>query len=242
VDLSALQDAIADADDGSVVSEQIVLPSKSNKTVKRGQLDVTVYHYRVEPGPPLAICFEVGKKYSIGLANRDLGTHRWIDGSNHTPPSDTVTATQTLTAESTADSETCDIASSPHGGFAVLHRSGEVDVATSDRDANASPATRPIKIQLRKPRPRPTHPTRHSNKPHSHPHLHPNTRPPTLPKPLGSFPTRILRRPQPRPAAYHPRPLLISRDRKSPDHQSQNRSCSSRLSETRRMRSRGRQI
>lgn len=120
VDLSALQDAIAGAEDESVVLEHIILPSKSNKTEKRGQIGVTEYHYQIEAGSPLASCFEVGKKYSIGLANRDLGTHRWINSSNP-PSSGTDTASNPTAAESTDHiTETCNLRSSPHGGFAVF--------------------------------------------------------------------------------------------------------------------------
>ena len=118
VDLSALRDAtIADAGDESVVSEHIVLPSKSNKTEKRGQLGMTEYRYRVEARSPLTSCFEVGKKYSIGLSNRDLGTHRWINSSN--PPSSDTIPTLTPTSEST-NMETCNLISNAHGGFAVF--------------------------------------------------------------------------------------------------------------------------
>jgi hypothetical protein len=108
VDLSALRDAVAADGDEAAVREHITLPSKSNKKEKRGQLGVTEYRYRVKPGSPLAACFEIGKRYSIGLVNRDLGTHRWID-SDHVPPSDK------------ADIETCALVSNPHGGFAVFN-------------------------------------------------------------------------------------------------------------------------
>jgi hypothetical protein len=124
VDLSALRDAIADPDDEPAVPEHIVLPSKSNRTEKRGQLGVTEYRCRIEAGSTLAACLEVGKKYSIGLAERDLGVHSWIDSSNHTPPSGTATTTaQTSPAESTTDvmgTKTCNLRSNSHGGFAVF--------------------------------------------------------------------------------------------------------------------------
>lgn len=113
VDLSRLRDAPAD---DKPALEHITIPSKSNRTAKRGQMGVTEYRYQVKPESALASLFESGKKYSIGLANRDLGIHRWIDSdhgslSNADPaPSSTVdTAT-----------ETCKLVSNPHGGFAVF--------------------------------------------------------------------------------------------------------------------------
>ena len=123
VDLSALRDAIVD-DGEPATLEYLTLPSKSNRTAKRGQLGVTEYRYRIEAGSPLAACLEDGKKYSIRLAERDLGVHSWIDTNNHTPPSDTATTTtaQTSPAESTDDNitETCNLRGGPHGGFAVF--------------------------------------------------------------------------------------------------------------------------
>jgi hypothetical protein len=126
VDLSALRDAIDDDDGEPAATEFLTLPSRSNRTAKRGQLGVTEYRYRIEAGSALAACLEVGRKYSIGIAERDLGVHSWIDSSNHTPPSDTATATttaQTSPAESTDDNnitETCNLRSNSHGGFAVF--------------------------------------------------------------------------------------------------------------------------
>jgi hypothetical protein len=108
VDLSRLRDAIAD--DGPEL-EHFTLPSKSNRTEKRGQMGVTEYRYRVDPRSPLASIFETKKKYSIGLANRDLGIHRWVD-SNLGPPA------KEETAENAA--ETCKLVSNPHGGFATF--------------------------------------------------------------------------------------------------------------------------
>jgi len=119
VDLSALRDAIADADKEPAAPEHIVLPSRSNRTEKRGQMGATEYRYRIEPGSPLASCFEVGKQYSFGLVKRDLGTHRWID-SNHAPSSETDTTSSPRTAEGATDNETCQLVSNPHGGFAVF--------------------------------------------------------------------------------------------------------------------------
>lgn len=126
VDLSALRDAIDDGEPAAL--EYLTLPSKSNRTAKRGQLGVTEYRYRIEAGSALAACLEVGRKYSIGLAERDLGVHSWIDtNNNHTPPSDIATATttaQTSPAESTTDdnniTESCNLRSNSHGGFAVF--------------------------------------------------------------------------------------------------------------------------
>ena len=133
VNLSALRDAIADND--SAIPEHILLPSKSNRTAKRGQRGVTEYRYRIEAGLPLAACLEVGKRYSIGRVERDLGVHSWIDGSSSNPtlPSDkvptTTTTTTTMTqtppaAENTKDitciEKTCNLRSGPHGGFAVF--------------------------------------------------------------------------------------------------------------------------
>jgi hypothetical protein len=125
VDLSALRDAIDDDDGEPAAAEFLTLPSKSNRTAKRGQLRVTEYRYRIEAGSPLAACLEDGKRYSIRLAERDLGVHSWIDTNNHTPPSDTATTTttaQTSPAESTDDNitETCNLRGGPYGGFAVF--------------------------------------------------------------------------------------------------------------------------
>lgn len=113
VDLSRLRDAIAD---GEPALEHIILPSKSNKTETRGQMRVTEYRYRVDPKSPLASLFEPKKKYSIGLANRDLGVHEWIN--NDEIPSSSADATPISTVESAV--ETCKLVSNPHGGFAVF--------------------------------------------------------------------------------------------------------------------------
>jgi hypothetical protein len=113
VDLSRLRDSIADDMQGP---DHITLPSKSNRTAPRGQLGVTEYRYRVDPGSLLASLFESGKKYSIGLVNRDLGIHHWIEGD---PVSSSVAET---TRSSIAEpiTETCKLVSNPHGGFAVF--------------------------------------------------------------------------------------------------------------------------
>lgn len=113
VNLRHLRDATAD---DKPALEHITIPSKSNRTAKKGQMGVTEYRYRVKPESALASLFESGKKYSIGLANRDLGIHRWID-SDHEASSNADPA-----PSSTADTatETCKLVSNPHGGFAVF--------------------------------------------------------------------------------------------------------------------------
>ena len=68
VDLSRLREAITD---NEPPLKYMTLPSKSNRTAMRGQMGVTVYNYRVNPGSPLASLFESGKKYRIALANRN---------------------------------------------------------------------------------------------------------------------------------------------------------------------------
>jgi hypothetical protein len=118
VDISALQDAIASSDDEPTAPEYITLPSRSNRTEKRGQMGTTEYRYRIEAGSPLASCLEVGKKYSFGLLKRDLGTHRWID-VKHAPSSSETNTISSLTTDG-ATGETCQLVSNPHGGFAVL--------------------------------------------------------------------------------------------------------------------------
>lgn len=115
VDLRHLREAIANEE--PAVVEHIALPSKSNRIAKRSQMGVTEHRYRVDPGSALASLFESGKKYSIGLANRDLGIHRWIDG-DHTPSFNADTAVSS-TSESAA--ETVKLVSNPHGGFAVFN-------------------------------------------------------------------------------------------------------------------------
>lgn len=113
MDLSRLRDAIAD-DEPAL--EYITLPSKSNRTAKRGQLGVTEYHYRVDPGSALGLLFESGKRYSIGLGNRDLGIHHSIDGGHaHSSNADTVPSSAAEGATGT-----CKLVSNPHGGFAVF--------------------------------------------------------------------------------------------------------------------------
>jgi hypothetical protein len=109
VDLSRLRTATAD-DEPEL--QHVILPSKSNKTAKRGQLVVTEYRYRVNAGSPLASILETNKKYSIGIANRDLGIHCWVD-NGHAPLSE---------ADSTpiSTTETCKLVSNPHGSFATF--------------------------------------------------------------------------------------------------------------------------
>lgn len=113
VDLGRLRDAIADDE---LALQHITLPSKSNMTTERGQLGVTEYRYRVDHGSPLASVFESGKKYSIGLAKRDMGTHCWID--NGRSSSSNVDTDPTSNANDAV--ETCKLVSNPHGGFAVF--------------------------------------------------------------------------------------------------------------------------
>jgi hypothetical protein len=108
VDLSRLRAATAD-DEPEL--EHIILPSKSNRTARRGQLDVTEYRYRVNAGSPLASIFETNKKYSIGTASRDLGIHCWVD-SGHAPSSEADSA-PTSTTESNTD--TCKLVTNPQG-------------------------------------------------------------------------------------------------------------------------------
>jgi hypothetical protein len=113
VDLSRVRAAIAD-DEPAL--EYMLLPSRSNRTAKIGQLGVTEYRYRVDAGSPLASILETKKKYSIGLANRDLGIHRWID-SDHAPSS---AADSTPTSITERTIETCKLVSNPHGSFATF--------------------------------------------------------------------------------------------------------------------------
>jgi hypothetical protein len=113
VDLSSLREAIAD-DEPAL--KYIVLPSKTNRTEPRGQMGVTEYHYRVSPGSPLALLFESGKKYSIGLANRNLGVHHWV-GNDHVPSS-SISPLPILTAERTIEHR--NLVSNPHSGSAVF--------------------------------------------------------------------------------------------------------------------------
>lgn len=79
----------------------------------RGQMGVTEYRYRINPESPLASLFKPGKKYSIALANRDLGNHRWA-GSDHVPLS------STLISAAERSIESCNIVSNSHSGFAVF--------------------------------------------------------------------------------------------------------------------------
>lgn len=113
VDLSCLREAIAH-DEPAL--QYINLPSKSNRTELRGQMGVTEYRYRVDPGSTLASLFECGKKYSIGLASRNLGVHRLIGGDY--VPSSTTNPPPTSTAEGTI--EYCNLVSNPHSGSAVF--------------------------------------------------------------------------------------------------------------------------
>jgi hypothetical protein len=113
VNLTCLREAI---EDDQPALEYIILPSKSNRTEPRGQMGVTEYHYRVDPGSPLALLFESGKKYSIGMANRNLGVHRWI-GSDHMPSSST-NPLPILTGERTIEHR--NLVSYSHSGSAVF--------------------------------------------------------------------------------------------------------------------------
>lgn len=113
VDLSSLREAISN---NEPAPKYIVLPSKSNRTEPRGQMGVTEYRYRVNPGSPLASLLEPGKKYSIGLTNRKLGVHHWI-GSDHVPLSST-SSLPTSTAERAIDCR--NLISNPHSGSAVF--------------------------------------------------------------------------------------------------------------------------
>jgi hypothetical protein len=113
VDLSRLRAAIAD-DEPEL--EYIILASKANRKAKRGQLGVTEYRYRVNAGSPLASIFETRKKYSIGIANRDLGIHCWFD-IGYAPASG---AENTLTSTTETTTETCKLVSNPHGSFATF--------------------------------------------------------------------------------------------------------------------------
>lgn len=106
VDLTSLRDAIAD-DQSSL--EYIVLPSKANRVAKPGSESFTVYHYRINPGSPLASLLVPGKKYSIGLVERDLGVHEFDAACEETDPEDIKDST-----------DTCKLVSNPHGGFAVF--------------------------------------------------------------------------------------------------------------------------
>lgn len=110
VDLSRLREAITD---NEPTMRYITLPSRSNRTETRGQMGVTEYRYRINPGSPLASLFESGKKYSIALASRDLGNHRWV-GNDDVPLSSTLIST----VESSI--EDCNLVSNPHSGFAVF--------------------------------------------------------------------------------------------------------------------------
>jgi hypothetical protein len=107
VDLSRLRAAIAD-DEPEL--EYIILASKANRKAKRGQLGVTEYRYRVNAGSPLASIFETNKKYSIGIANRDLGIHCWVD-SGHSPSSGADCAPASTTESTT---NTCKLVTNPH--------------------------------------------------------------------------------------------------------------------------------
>jgi hypothetical protein len=108
VDLSRLRAATAD-DEPEL--EHIILPSKSNRTAKRGQLGVTEYCYRVNAGSPLVSILQTNKKYSIGIANRDLGIHCWVD-SGHAPSSEAEIAPNSTTESNT---DTCELVTNPRG-------------------------------------------------------------------------------------------------------------------------------
>lgn len=113
VDVSCLHEPIA-SDEPAL--NYITLPSKSNKKEPRGQFGVTEYRYRVNPESPLASLFEPGKRYSVGLAKRDLGFHRWI-GSDHVPSSSTGPL-HVSTAERTVECR--NLVSNPHSGSAIF--------------------------------------------------------------------------------------------------------------------------
>ena len=112
VDLSRLREAITDNEHESTI-RYIILPSKSNRTESRGQMGVTEYRYRVNPGSPLASLFESGKKYSITLANRNLGNRRWV-GSDH------LSLSGALVSTAERRTEYQNLVSNPHSGFAVF--------------------------------------------------------------------------------------------------------------------------
>lgn len=113
MDPSFLREAISN---NEPAPKYIVLPPKSNRTEPRGQMGVTEYRYRVDPGSPLASLLEPGKKYSIGLTNGDLGVHHCI-GSDHVPLSST-SSLSTSTAELAIDCR--NLISNPHSGSAVF--------------------------------------------------------------------------------------------------------------------------
>jgi hypothetical protein len=113
VDISRVRNAVRDDEP---VLEHITLPSKSNRMAERGQMGVTEYRYRVDSGSPLASIFELGKKYSIRLANKDLSIHRWIDSDQALSSN----ADTTPSSTSECGIETCKLVSNPHGGFAVF--------------------------------------------------------------------------------------------------------------------------
>ncbi|KAM0715602.1 hypothetical protein Q7P37_009100 [Cladosporium fusiforme] len=116
VDLGRLRNGIVD-DEPAL--EHITFPSKSNRTEKRGQMGVTEYRYRIDPGSLLASLFEPGRKYSIGIASRDLGIHYWI-GSDHAPSSNKTNIDTSPSSIAESAIETCKLVSNPHGGFAVF--------------------------------------------------------------------------------------------------------------------------
>lgn len=111
VDLNRLRDAIKHDEP---TSENIVLPSKTDKSRGRGLKSFTLYRYRVDPKSYLASLFEAGKKYSIGLANRNLCVHHYINAhQDPSPNGDEIPHPQTR-------GESVELFSNPHGGFAVF--------------------------------------------------------------------------------------------------------------------------
>lgn len=143
VDLNRLQDAI---NHDEPTSGKIVLPSKTDNSRGRGLKSFTLYQYRVDPRSHLASLFEAGKKYSIGLANRNLGIHHYINADQDDSPSvDDTPHPQT-------PGESVELVSNPHGGFAVFRAVGSLtmppDIAikihmhsiASDGDANGRKA------------------------------------------------------------------------------------------------------
>lgn len=108
VDLTSLRNALTDHD---LSSEFVILPSKGNRTTETSSSDgtFTAYHYRIHADSPLASLLTPGKKYSFGLAERDLGVHEYVDSRKAIGP------------ETVEDSDsTCKLVSNPHAGSAVF--------------------------------------------------------------------------------------------------------------------------
>lgn len=106
VDLTSLRDAIADDQPSP---ECITLPSKANRDTKPGPESFMVYHYRVQSNGPLASLLVPGKKYSVGLVERDLGLHEFIGACEATEPE---------TIKGSTDN--CKLVSNPHAGTAFF--------------------------------------------------------------------------------------------------------------------------